>query len=321
MITVSLQYDMRAPDHGIAPELLYAAAVDQSEWADKLGLTQILLSEHHATDDGYLPSPLVLGGAVAARTKQIEIGFYVLLLPFYDWVRLAEDLAVLDLISKGRVRPVFGAGYRPEEFEQFGVDMTQRLRLIEEGVEVLKKAWTGEPFDYRGRKARVLPRPYQKPHPRITLGGTSPASARRAARIADNYVPTSKALYDLFREEQKKLGKPAPLERPFPPESFVFIHVSENVEQDWQRIAPYVLHDMNEYGRWTRVMRDTTFKENASLAELRASGPYRVFTPAECISFAKQIGHLALRPLCGGMDPELAWESLQLIEKKVLPQL
>lgn len=88
MIQVSLQYDMRTPDDAVAPERLYAAALDQCEWGDRLGLTQVLLSEHHATDDGYLPSPLVMGGAVAGRTKRIAIGFYVLLLPFYDWLRL-----------------------------------------------------------------------------------------------------------------------------------------------------------------------------------------------------------------------------------------
>jgi alkanesulfonate monooxygenase SsuD/methylene tetrahydromethanopterin reductase-like flavin-dependent oxidoreductase (luciferase family) len=317
---ISLQYDMRAPDNGIAPEALYEAALDQCAWGDKIGLSQILLSEHHASDDGYLPSPLVMGAAVAARTQRIDIGFYVLLLPFYDWVRMAEDIAVLDLISKGRVRLIFGAGYRPDEYEQFGLSMKQRPQLMEEGVEVLKKAWTGEPFEHRGRTIRVLPRPYQKPRPRIALGGASPASAKRAARIADNYVPIVQALYDVFLEEQKKLGKPAPIEPMYQAESFKFIHVTDNVERDWQRVAPYVMHDMNQYGRWASHQTNA-FKQVTSLDELRASDIYKVMTPDECVAFAKRVGQLMLRPLCGGMDPALSWESLRLFEQKVLAQL
>jgi alkanesulfonate monooxygenase SsuD/methylene tetrahydromethanopterin reductase-like flavin-dependent oxidoreductase (luciferase family) len=323
MITVTLRYDMRVPDGGVPPETLYATALDQCEWADKLGLYEISLMEHHATDDGYLPSPIVLGSAVAARTQKILVSFAVILLPLYDPIRLAEDLAVLDLIAKGRVRLIFGAGYRPEEFALFGLELRQRPRLMEEGIVTLKQAWTGEPFTYRGQTVRVLPRPFQKGGPRITMGGASPASAQRAARIADNYIPVADALYDIYLAELAKLGKPKPHEpRRGNTDGVMFLQVSEDPDRDWPRLGPYLLHDMNEYGKWLRAQAvNAGFKEMSSIEELRASGRFLILTPEEAVAYARRTGQLNLRPLCGGMDPALSWQGLRLFEEKVLPKL
>ena len=157
---LTLAFDMRAPDSGADPMSLYAAALEQCAWADKLGFTDVQLMEHHASTDGYLPSPIVLGSAVAGVTSRLAVRLCLVLLPLYDPLRIAEDLAVLDLISGGRLRLTVGLGYRQEEYDQFGVDMNNdRPSLMEEAVQTLKRAWTGEPFDYRGRRGRVLPRP------------------------------------------------------------------------------------------------------------------------------------------------------------------
>lgn len=321
MFPVALQFDMRAPDHGAPASELYKAALDQSEWGDKLGFAQVILMEHHASDDGYLPSPLVMGAAVAGRTKKITISMSVILAPFYDPIRLAEDIAVLDLVSQGRVRLIFGAGYRREEFHIFGRELKERPRLMEQAVVICKKAWTGEPFEYRGKMVRVLPRPFQKGGPGITMGGASPASAKRAARIADDYLPIADTLYQIYLEELKAIGKPQPARPRGKSSGVMFIHVSEDPERDWPRVAPYVLHDMNEYGKWSIDLPNAVFKEVKSLEELRASGLYKIFTPEECVAYAKTWGSLAFKPLCGGLPPALAWESLKLVEQKVLPQL
>jgi hypothetical protein len=111
----SMRFDMRAPDFGGSPVELYEAAVDMCEWAETRGCLAAVICEHHSSPDGYLPTPLILGSAVAARTKQLMMTLIVIL-PFYDPVRLAEEIAVLDLISKGRASYVFGLGYRPEEY-------------------------------------------------------------------------------------------------------------------------------------------------------------------------------------------------------------
>src|SRR5690349_18375772 len=98
-----LRFDMRAPEIGASTADLYSAATDMCEWAENHGALAAVLCEHHGSHDGYLPSPLILASAIAARTKRLPITIAALLLPFYDTVRLAEDMAVLDLISKGRV--------------------------------------------------------------------------------------------------------------------------------------------------------------------------------------------------------------------------
>jgi alkanesulfonate monooxygenase SsuD/methylene tetrahydromethanopterin reductase-like flavin-dependent oxidoreductase (luciferase family) len=316
---LTLLYDMRAPDFGAPADSLYQAAVEQCRWADTRGFTSVTLTEHHASSDGYLPSPMILGAAVAGSTQNLLIRLSLVLLPLYHPLRAAEDLAVLDLISGGRLRVTVGLGYRPEEYEQLGVVMKRRPSLMEEGVETLKSAWTGEPFEYQGRTVRVLPRPAQHPRPMIAMGGSSPASARRAARIADDYQPLSPKLYDLYLEELAALGKPIPV-----PEAGAgagsYLFVSEDPDRDWARIAPHAMHDNNEYAKWIGA-RKGAFSASAGADELRRSGPYRVVTPEECVAIAAGQDTLAFKPLVGGLDPDIGWEGLHLFADKVLPHL
>src|ERR1700744_1952533 len=117
----SMRFDMRAPEFGGTPADLYEAAVDMCEWAETRGCIAAVMCEHHGSPDGSLPTPLILGSAIAARTKQLMMTLIVIL-PFYDPVRLAEEIAVLGLISQGRAGHVFGLGYRPEEYQYFGLD-------------------------------------------------------------------------------------------------------------------------------------------------------------------------------------------------------
>ena len=320
---LTLAFDMRAPDSGADPMSLYAAALEQCAWADKLGFTDVQLMEHHASTDGYLPSPIVLGSAVAGVTSRLAVRLCLVLLPLYDPLRIAEDLAVLDLISGGRLRLTVGLGYRQEEYDQFGVDMRRRPSLMEEAVQTLKRAWTGEPFDYRGRRVRVLPRPAQRPRPLISMGGASPASARRAARIADAYYPVAPRLYEIYRDELLALGKtPPPADgRAETSSGDVYVFVAEDPEREWAQIAPHAAHDTREYASWIDGRRGGSFSVVDDLEQLRMEGNYRVWTPAECIDRARERGALVFKPLVGGLDPEVGWRSLQLFADKVLPHL
>ncbi len=320
MTELTLLYDMRAPQPGVPADQLYQAAVEQSAWADAHGFAGVTLTEHHATTDGYLPSPMVLGAAVAAVTRQMELRLSLVLLPLHNPLRVAEDLAVLDLISGGRLRLTVGMGYRAEEYEQLGMDIHRRPSLMEEGVEALKQAWTGEPFEYRGRTVQVLPRPAQRPRPAIAMGGSSPASARRAARIADAYQPLAPRLYELYLEELTALGKPAPVDHGAAGASGYYLYVSEDPERDWARIAPYALFDTNEYAKWIGSRRGS-FTVATDTDALRAMGTYRVVTPEECLELARTERSLTFKPLVGGMEPDLGWEGLHLFADKVLPHL
>jgi alkanesulfonate monooxygenase SsuD/methylene tetrahydromethanopterin reductase-like flavin-dependent oxidoreductase (luciferase family) len=319
--TFSLTYDMRAPDFGPPAADLYATAIDQCAWADALGFESVNLLEHHASVDGYLPSPIVLGSAIAAVTTDLLIRMSVVLLPLYHPIRLAEDLAVLDLVSNGRLRLTVGAGYRAEEYDQFGLSIRRRPTLMEEGVEVLKQAWTGEPFEWRGRTVRILPRPVQRPRPQITLGGSSSASARRAARIADDYQPVQPRLYDVYLEELAALGKPAPPRRRVPRGGGMFFHIAEDPDAAWEVIAPHAMHETNDYAAWAEGLRGSPYSAFDSAEALRASGMYEIVTPDAAVDLVRERGGASFKPLMGGLAPEVGWESLRLFETKVLPRL
>jgi alkanesulfonate monooxygenase SsuD/methylene tetrahydromethanopterin reductase-like flavin-dependent oxidoreductase (luciferase family) len=313
---------MRVPDFGPPAKVLYEAALDQSEWADRLGFGSIVISEHHASPDGYMPSPLVMASAIGARTRRLRIMISLILLPFYHPHRLAEDAAVCDLVCGGRLDVMFGAGYREEEFDMYGIDIHRRGRLMSEGIEFLKMAWTGEPFEFQGRTVQVLPRPAQQPRPRIVLGGASPASARRAARIADAYAPIAPRLYEIYLEELGKLGKPPPGGGdPGVAQSTAVVAVSNDPERTWKAIERNLMHDAAVYGAWTTGRRGSMFAQIGSPEELKASGQYLVLTPEEFLSRAAKSTSVRFRPLVGGIDPDIAWESLYLFETKVLPHL
>src|SRR4051812_36321824 len=132
-----------------------------AEWADRLGCVNIAVSEHHGSADGYLPSPLPMLAAMAARTTNVHFMVAALIAPFYDPLRLAEDMVVLDHLSKGRIDLIVAAGYVHEEFAMYDVAMNERAQRVTEVVTTLKSAFTGEPFDFRGRTVQVTPPPYR----------------------------------------------------------------------------------------------------------------------------------------------------------------
>ncbi|HEY1278908.1 MAG TPA: LLM class flavin-dependent oxidoreductase [Acidimicrobiales bacterium] len=317
-----LVYDMRAPAFGAPATELYRAAIEQCAWADQHGFSRVTFPEHHASDDGYLPSPIVMAAAVAGVTQQMLIHLSVVLLPLYHPLRAAEDLAVLDLVSGGRLRLTVAGGYREEEYEQFGLDIRRRPSLMERAVAALKDAWTGEPFEFDGRTVRILPRPAQEPRPDIFLGGASPATAKRAARIAEGYEPLGARLYEIYLDEVRALGRPEPKSSPPSAEpSPLFLHVSDDPERDWPVIAPHALYEANAYGKWVRGRRGAVYAEATDAEELRQSGMYRVVTPDECVELARRTGRLTFKPLMGGLDPKVGWEGLHRFVDDVLPRL
>jgi alkanesulfonate monooxygenase SsuD/methylene tetrahydromethanopterin reductase-like flavin-dependent oxidoreductase (luciferase family) len=317
-----LRLDMRSPAFARAPQELYAAGLEMAEWADRRGFAELMLSEHHGADDNYLPSPLVYGAALAARTQHLRLRVSALVLPLHDPLRIAEDVAVLDNISGGRAELVVVGGFLPEEFAMFGRSRKDRGTLVEEGVRVLENAWSGEPFAFRGRTVRVTPRPVQRPRPPILLGGSSAAAARRAARIADGFIPVVPEIYPIYLEECEKLGVDPGEPRSYGPP---FLHVAEDPDEAWARIAPHALHESNSYAAgYARAGISGPFQAAENAEALRASGLYQVLTPDECVALAEALGEhgsLFVHPLMGGLDPDVAWTSLDLLASRVLPRL
>lgn len=298
------------------------AALEMGAWADRLGARLIVLAEHHGSEDGYLPSPLTLGAAMAARTRTATVQLF-LIASFYDPLRLAEDLAVLDLIGKGRIDVNLVAGYVPGEFAMFGVPMSERPARMTEMVRTLKAAWTGEPFDYRGRTVRVQPTPFRRGGPRLTLGGSTEVAARRAARIADGFAPNLPALWEFYRDECLKLGKsdPGPTRRA----SAAVTMLSHDPHSAWNELVPYFLHEANAYAAWEATRSgDGLHQRAADSGDLRKAGVYRVLSPQAYLEELRGAGPAAfvmLHPMVGGIPPERAWQHLRLFEQEVLPGL
>jgi alkanesulfonate monooxygenase SsuD/methylene tetrahydromethanopterin reductase-like flavin-dependent oxidoreductase (luciferase family) len=317
---LGLHFDLRAPSIGPPPVELYAAALEQCEWADRMGFDDVVLSCHHGCEDNYGPSQIVSGAAIAGRTRRMRI-IPVVALPLYHPLHVAEDVAVLDVISGGRAALVVAAGYRESEFAMFGAAMSQRAPLMDEGLEALAAAWTGEPFMFRGERVLVTPRPVQRPRPTLIVAGYTQAAARRAARLGDDFMPmTGSDAFEFYREALREQGKPVPPRRASNP--YMFLQVVEDPDRAWARLAPHLAHVTNSYAQWmTEAGTTQTYTAANDVDALKASGNFRIVTPEECIQLARANGQLMLDPLFGGIDPNLAWESLELFERRVLPAL
>lgn len=324
-IRTGILFDMRAPQFGTPTTDLYSAALDMAAFADEFGIDRINLMEHHASEDGYLPSPFVMGGGVAARTKHCRISLGAVILPLHDPVKVAEQIAVLDQMSRGRLQVIIGAGYVASEFARFGVSLRDRGRLLDQGIDIILRALRGEHFTVAGRDIFVRPLPVQHPESILLVGGGVDASARRAARFRLGFAPLRQELFTLYDEECSRLGhKPGAKFGPSPPGN---IHLSEEPDKAWLQLMPHLKHVVSEYAKWAEAEPNSNSPFRGLLADenaLRNCGMLAVWTPEELIAKAPIIvgkyGSLSFMPLLGGLAPDIGWNSLELL-KKAMPRI
>jgi len=326
MAMTMMRFNMIQP--GLEPNEMsdrYNAMLDMAQALDELGGGFITHEEHHGADNGWSPSPLVTAGAIFGRTKNVSISLSALLVPLHDPLRIAEDIAVLDLISKGKLSVIAGIGYRPEEYAAHGKDWANRGKLMDECIEVMLKAWSGEPFEYRGTTVRVTPKPYSQPMPPFMLGGTSKPAARRAARFGLPIffaapVPEIEAYYYEKCAEYGTQGFAMA-----PDAGFSHVFFAEDVDDAWNVMGPHILHEATTYHSWqTPDIKSSAHSYASTVDELRAEGLYRIITPAEAVDEAKAMGDAAvfsMHPLCGGMPIELGWKQIDLLRNEILPAL
>ena len=194
-LRVGVCYDFRnPPDSGTSDQVLYAEVMEQVQWLDKLGADLVWFTEHHFVEDGYLPSWIPVAGAMAAVTHHVRFGTDICLMPFNHPLRLAEDLAVLDNLSGGRVEVGLGMGYAPHEFRGFGLPVSRRVSLMNEGIEVLQRCFSGERFSYQGKRYQfedvvITPGYVQEGGPPLWIAAMSEAGALRAAHYNTNFLP------------------------------------------------------------------------------------------------------------------------------------
>ena len=248
-------YDFRNPvDSGIAMPDLYAQALAQIQWLDQLGIDQIWFTEHHFVDDGYLPSWIPVASAAASVTSRVRFSTDICLLPFANPVRLAEDLAVLDNISNGRVELGVGMGYAPHEFAGFGIPVSRRVSLMDEGLEVLSRAFSGETFSFAGKRyqfedVRITPGFVQEGGPPLWIAAMSAAGARRAARFNTHFLPQGDRAQTLdvwhaahaeagTSTEDKRIG------------IIKGVFVTDDVEREWPKVRDSERYRMQLYRRF-----------------------------------------------------------------------
>ena len=314
----------------------YSDAIELVQLAEEEGFDSAWVSEHHFAEDGYLPSLLPLLAAFAAATSRIELGTGVVLAPFHDPLRLAEDFAVVDQISGGRVVCGLGIGWREEEFRAFGVDVSTRVRRLTEIVEVLRLAWSGERFDFQGRHysyegVRVTPPPARVPP--IYVGGFVDSAIRRAGRIGDGYI-SSRAQPDRVREAFDMAAaarRAAGVDRPLLAALLQNAFVTDDPDGDWPMVARGIGHQLGVYTGW-RAGTDVPGRplQVAPPAEETIRWTTAYGTPDDVYEFLKPLvdilgphpdSHLILRLHYPGMEAAPSAGAIRLFAREVAPRL
>ena len=319
-----LRFDLRIPPfvetltHGEQ----YREFFKMIEWADDKGFAAVVLSEHHGTEDGYMNSPLLLAGSVLGATNTLFCSVSALLLPLHDELRIAEEIATVDLIGPGRFNVVVGIGYRESEFEMFAKNRKTRGKDTEEGIRTILTALKGEPFEYKGRKVLVSPKPVSDPSSLISVGGSVEISAKRAARLGLPFVPAVRddSLENTYYAEAREVGYENPM--CMMPSGPGMVMVSEDPERLWSEIGENLIYDAVTYAAWQyQDQRSSWHVEGTSIDELKKGGQHLIVTPEECVDLVRSSGVAVLPPLVGGLDPEIGWESLELVANRVIPAL
>ena len=321
----TMRFDMRAPGQdATARGALYRAAIDMAAWADSRGSATVVVSEHHASEDGYLPSPFPMAAALAAVTTTTPIVVAAALLPLYDPVRLAEDLIVIDHISGGRAMFVLALGYRPVEYELHGVDFGARGRIADEKLVALLDVLRGASSDEHvaGRHTGTVLA--GRAAPRVGWGdeGGGPQSRAQRRRLLRP---------DRCRRSPGHLRAGRPRRRARAGAVHPPIAERPGVGLRQRRPRPRVgggrrgaapghgaVLPVERGGRQRRLHGQPP--RSQTVEDLRKEGgSHRVVTVAEAIDLVRTHGMLSLQPLCGGLDPEVAWRYLRRVVDDVVP--
>ena len=331
-IRFGLWYDFRNPERWHQPaERLYREILDQIVWGENHGFDDVWLSEHHFIDDGYLPSILPAAAAISARTERIRIASGVLLMPFHNPIRLAEDIATVDIISGGRFELGVGIGFKGEEFGGFGVSSKERGRRTDQSLEIIRKALAGETVTFKSEffdfeNVRVTPGPIQTPHPPIWLGGFTSAALRRAVRFGDGFtVPgANRGVYDNYVAGLKAEGRRTDNVR-FA-SGFWCLIVSDDPEKTFAEAADHIIYQANNYSEWLSASGLPPLAPHLKDHEdLRKSGLLQVVDPGMAIdtirnfSDAVPLTHFYSWTLPPGLPPHWAQKHLELFASKVIP--
>jgi len=336
-LNVGLLFPFRNPPAWRKPfSDFYAEQLAQTQFAENLGYDEIWLTEHHFAEDGYSPAVLPIASAIAAITKRIRIGTYLVLLPLHNAVRVAEDAATIDIISNGRFDLGVGQGYAPGEFAAYGVNRKTRASRLEEGIEVIRGAWTKEDFSYEGRhykvkNVRLMPRPVQSPHPPLWIGAGAPKAIARAGRMGCHFMglanPAAQQTYD---DSLRQAGRNP---KDFSAAQLHFTYVGRTTDEAWAHSQDHLHYMITWYTRWLAEANDylgaempklpeaSKLRDSQSMFPLLVGSPEEVAFKLNHSFYNVRTTHLVLGMHLPGLAPERSRRSMELFAREVAPQL
>lgn len=305
---------------------LLSAALELAQWGEGHGVQVVSVDEHHATGQGWSCNPIMAASMFLARTSTMIASVDCALGPLWNPVRLAEDIALVDAVSGGRLNTTVGLGYRRVEYLAIGADFDRRGELMDQLLETMLAVWSGS-VNAEDPDARICSGTRTRPHPPLYVGGGVRATARRAARFGlPLSLPVHRPELAAYYTQLCQAAGVAPFVIMPPAANRGMIYLDEDPERGWAELGEYILWEAVTYGRWsddpTRSLMHLPGVQ--TLEEVRASGRYRFLTPEQLIAEVRgdpDYGPIVLHPLVGGMPVEQAWQSVQLLTDRVLPAL
>jgi len=310
----------------------YTEALEEVTKAEELGFDSVWMEEHHSVTNHYWPSPLVVLAGFATRTSRLTLGTDILVAAFHNPVRLAEDAAVLDVMSGGRFTLGIAIGYKPDEFSLYGVELEKRGARFEEQLAIIKGLWTQERISFKGAyytvDGRLEPKPVTKPHPPIWIGGWGDITLRRAATLADNWIPGPTA--DLkrllagkkrFLDNRRAAGRSQPITE-WPLTRDLIIADTDRKARELAEAHIMIAYRKEYAGGWRHPFIDASIATDLDrLMEDR----FIIGGPDQCVRkirrFVEEYGmtHLICRTFFPGMPHEHIMRELELIAREVAP--
>lgn len=334
-----LLWSFRNPEWARVPwEELYRSHLDLVVDSEALGFDDAWLTEHHFTDDGYSPSLFPIGAAIAARTRRIRIGTFLLLLPLHNPIQVAEDTATLDLISDGRFDLGMGLGYRLGEFDDQGVPARERAGRMQEGLTIVRRLLSGESVTIDGnynnlRDIRITPPALQRPHPPMWVGGTAPTAIERAATMGFHFLSGAVASSNAYDDALRASGRD--------PQDFHIAamrptYVAPTREEAWEIAAQPLRHMAINYLQWTMEAKGASDREQAaavpSVDEIVRAQSMDFFgedslvgTPEDVIEQLEdyrarcRLTHFVCGTPLPGMPPHQIRAGMELFAREVIP--
>jgi probable F420-dependent oxidoreductase len=310
----------------------FREALEEVTRAEELGFDSAWMEEHHSVTNHYWPSPLPVLAGLATRTSRLRLGTDILVAPFYHPVRLAEDVALLDIMSGGRFTLGVAIGYKPDEFTLYGTPLDRRGARFEEQLAIMRALWTEERVKFAGEfyavEGRLEPRPVTRPHPPVWIGGWGELALKRAATLADNWIPGPTAELPRllagqrqFMENRRAAGRAEAITE-WPLTRDLIIADTRPQARDLAERHIMAAYRKEYAGGWRHPFIDAAI---ATDLDKLMEGRFIIGSPDECVAqirrFVDEYGmtHLICRTFFPGMPHAHIMRELELLAREVMP--